>query len=164
MTATQDPNLSSPARVLEELQRLPIAEELGKTRLERMAEVATLEEYPAGTLLFREGDPADDPRIIISGLIALMINVPHKGEMVVNTVSDGDLLGFSALLSRHRWRSSARVSRTTRCLRFTGEALRELMGLDHELGYQILRVAFKVSTERMGDGFLQILDVFGHEQ
>ncbi len=164
MTASHDPSLSPSSRVLEELQRLPIAAELGKTRLDRVVEVAMLEEYPAGTVLFREGEPADDPRIIISGLISLMVNVPHQGEMVVNTVSDGELLGFSALLSRHRWRSSARVSQTTRCLRFKGEALRQLMELDHELGYQLLRVAFRVATERMGDGFLQILDVFGHER
>jgi CRP-like cAMP-binding protein len=164
MSQSNGPTPPDQARVLTELQRLPIAEELGKTRLERMAEVARLEEYSPGTLLFREGEPADDPRIIISGLISLMINVPHQGEMVVNTVSDGELLGFSALLSRHRWRSSARVSQTTRCLRFQGEALRQLMEMDHELGYQILRVAFRVATQRMGDGFLQILDVFGDER
>ena len=164
MTMDRDSSLSPRSRVLEELQRLPIAEELGKTRLERMAEVAPLEEYAPGTRLFSEGGPADHPRIIISGLVSLMINVPHKGEMVVNTVSDGELLGFSALLPRHRWRSSARVSQHTRCLRFDGEGMRELMELDHELGYQILRIAFKVATERMGDGFLQILDVFGNEQ
>jgi CRP-like cAMP-binding protein len=164
MTENMGAGKTPSSRVLEELQLLPIAEELGKTRLERMAEVASLEEYSVGTLLFREGDPADDPRIIISGLVSLMVNVPHKGEMVVNTVSDGELLGFSALLARHRWRSSARVSRTTRCLRFDGESLRNLMELDHELGYQVLRVAFRVATARMGDGFLQILDVFGHER
>ena len=152
------------SRILEELQRLPLAEELGKTRLARVSEVATLEEHQSGTLLFREGDPADDPRIVISGLVSLLINVPHKGEMVVNTVADGELLGFSALLPHHRWRSSARTSRTTRCLRFDGKALRELMELDHELGYQMLRIAFRVVTERMGDGFLQILDVFGDER
>lgn len=156
----------SPAssRIMEELQRLPLAEELGKTRLARVAEVATLEEHPSGTLLFREGDPADNPRIVVSGLVSLLINVPHQGEMVVNTVGDGELLGFSALLPHHRWRSSARTSRTTRCLRFDGKALREMMELDHELGYQMLRVAFRVVTERMGDGFLQILDVFGDER
>jgi hypothetical protein len=38
------------------------------------------------------------------------------------------------------------------------------MELDHELGYQLLRVAFRVATARMGDGFLQILDVFGDER
>ena len=163
MTAHHDPSLSPPSRVLEELQRLPLAEELGKTRLERMAEGATLEEYAAGVILFREGEPADDPRIVVSGLVSLVVNVPHKGEMVVNTVSDGELLGFSALLPRHRWRSTARVSRTTRCLRFPGEALRNLMEMDHELGYQILQIAFRVATERMGDGFLRLLDVFGHD-
>jgi len=99
-----------------------------------------------------------------AGLVSLMINVPHKGEMVVNTVSDGELLGFSALLSRHRWRSTARVSQTTRCLHFKGEELRKLMELDHELGYQLLQVAFRVATERMGDSFLRILDVFGDKR
>ena len=163
MNKTEGPSLSS-SRILEELQRLPLAEELGKTRLARVAEVATLEEHEAGTLLFREGGPADNPRIVISGLVSLLINVPHKGEMVVSTVSDGELLGFSALLPHHRWRSSARTARTTRCLRLDGRALRELMELDHELGYQMLRVAFRVATDRLGDGFLQILDVFGDER
>ena len=39
MSQIEGASLSSPSRVLAELQRLPIAEELGKTRLERMAEV-----------------------------------------------------------------------------------------------------------------------------
>lgn len=162
MSEFEGSSQSSTSRVLTEFQRLPIAEELGKTRLERMAEVGHLEEYEAGTLLFREGDPADNPRIVLSGLVSLLMNVPHQGEMIVNTVSDGELLGFSALLPNHRWRSSARTAQTTRCLRFDGEALRALMEMDHELGYQILRIAFRVSTDRMGDGFIQILDVFGH--
>lgn len=164
MTDAHPPNAGPPSRVLEELRRLPIAEEMGKTRVERMAEVARLQEYEAGTLLFREGDPADNPRIVLSGLVSLIINVPHQGEMVVNTVSEGELLGFSALLPRHRWRSSARTARFTRCLCFDGEVLREMMDLDHELGYQLLRVAFRVATDRMGDGFLQLLDIFGHER
>jgi CRP-like cAMP-binding protein len=163
MNESDGPSPSS-SRVLEELQRLDVTEDLGKTRLARVAEVTTLEEHGPGILLFKEGDPADDPRIVISGLVSLLFNVPHQGEMVVNTVSDGELLGFSALLPHHRWRSSARTSQTTRCLRLDGKALRELMELDHELGYQMLRVAFRVATDRMGDGFLQILDVFGNER
>lgn len=163
MNESDGPSPSS-SRVLEELQRLHVTEDLGKTRLARVAEVTTLEEHGPGILLFKEGDPADDPRIVISGLVSLLINVPHQGEMVVNTVSDGELLGFSALLQHHRWRSSARTSQSTRCLRMNGKAMRELMELDHELGYQMLRVAFRVATDRMGDGFLQILDVFGDER
>ena len=62
MTESEGSSSTSSLRVLEELQLLPIAEELGKSRLERMAGVATLEESAAGALLFREGGPADHPQ------------------------------------------------------------------------------------------------------
>jgi CRP/FNR family transcriptional regulator, cyclic AMP receptor protein len=162
MTDSQGQTPTPTSRVMEELSRLPIAQELGRTRLERVAEVGHLEEYDVGRLLFREGDPSDNPRLVISGLVSLLVNVPHQGEIIVGTVSDGELLGWSALLPNHRWRSSARTARTTRCIVFDGAALREMMDVDHELGYQILRLAFRVATGRLGDQFLQTLDVFGH--
>ncbi len=164
MTGNETPLAGGNARVLEELRRIPLTQDLGKSRLQRMAEVARIEDYDAGKVLFRQGEPADHPRVVLSGLVSLVVNVPHKGEIVVATVSEGELLGWSALLPNHRWSSSARTARATRCLVFDGPALRELMELDHELGYQILRVAFEIAASRLGDQFLQALDMFGYDR
>lgn len=164
MNGNEPPPAGVNARVLEELSRVPLAQDLGKSRLQKMAEIARIEEYDPGKVLFRQGEPADHPRFVLSGLVSLVVNVPHKGEIVVATVSEGELLGWSALLPNYRWSSSARTARATRCIVFDGPALRELIELDHELGYQVLRVAFHVAASRLGDQFLQALDMFGYDR
>jgi CRP-like cAMP-binding protein len=153
-------------QVLAELARLPIGEVLGREHLGRMAGIGRVESFPAGACVFRQGEPALDLRVLVSGRIALTLDVPGKAPMMVTALSRGDLLGWSALqgwAAPSKWTATAMASKPTVCLRFSGSGLRELCELDHELGFYVMRHAFEVVSRRLTDCRVQVLDVYGQD-
>ncbi len=152
-------------RVLAELRALPIGEAVGREHLARMARIGSVEQFGAGTRLFRGGQPALDLRFVVSGRVCLTLEVTGQAPMLVATLSRGDLLGWSALQgwsSPSTWSASATACKPTTCLRFPGAELRELCEQDHELGFHVMRHAFDVLSRRLRDCCVQLLDVYGN--
>ena len=54
--------------------------------------------FPGGMPLFHEGDPADRFYLIRHGRVALEIASPERGRVVIQTLGEGDLLGWSWLV------------------------------------------------------------------
>ncbi|MFO7562364.1 MAG: cyclic nucleotide-binding domain-containing protein [Enhygromyxa sp.] len=150
--------------VLAELAQLPIGETLGRDHLARLAQIGSIERFSAATCLFREGEPALDLRLIVSGRVSLTLEVPGRAPMIVASLSRGDLLGWSALqgwAGPSTWSASAMSSKASVCLRFPGAGLRELCEADHELGFCLMRHAFGVVGRRLRDCRVQLLDLYG---
>jgi CRP-like cAMP-binding protein len=150
--------------VLAELAQLPIGQVLGRDHLERVARIATLETYPAGSCVFRQGTPARTLRLVLSGRISLTLDVPGAVPMMVGALSRGDLLGWSALRGEDepaKWTATASASKASRLLCVPRAKLRKLCELDHELDLYLMRHAFDIVTRRLADCRLQLLDVYG---
>lgn len=151
-----------------ELAQLPmgqaIGQAIGRQHLSRMAQIGALEQFPASACLFRQGEPAHDLRLVVSGRVSLTLELPGRPAKSIAALSRGDLLGWSALqdwATPTTWSASATAAKATTCLRFPGAKLRELCELDHELGFQVMRHAFDVVSRRLRDCRLQLLDVYG---
>src|SRR6516225_4667702 len=80
---------------------------LPEEALARLAAFATLRGYPAGTMIFREGQRHDELMIITIGRIALDMHVPARGETRILSLGPGDLVAWSALLDDGRMTTSA---------------------------------------------------------
>ena len=87
--------------------------------------------------------------------------VPHRGLITVQTVREGDVLGWSWLFPPYRWHFGARTLQTTRALAFDGKCLRGKCENDHDLGYELFRRFSQVITERLEATRLQLLDLYG---
>jgi len=111
--------------------------------------------------IFSEGDPAERFYFIRDGLVSIELVIPNKGPTTLQTLSDGDMLGWSWLTPPYRWHFGARALRRTRALDFDGKCLREKCEEDHDLGYEILKRFASVVTERLDSARLQLLDVYG---
>jgi CRP/FNR family transcriptional regulator, cyclic AMP receptor protein len=154
--------MSPQARItLDELERLPMEAAMGADHLVRLASIGDVEQIPAGATVFQEGGPADALRIVVSGRVALLIDIPGAQPSLVGTVGRGDLLGWSALRGNARWATTARATKPSRCLRFPADPLRALCDSDHELGYHMMRHAFLDLAQRHTDLRMQLLDVYG---
>lgn len=66
--------------------------------------------FPGGTRIFEEDGVADRFWIIRSGLIALDVHVPGRREAVVETLGEGDLVGWSWLFEPYRWHLGAQAA------------------------------------------------------
>jgi CRP/FNR family transcriptional regulator, cyclic AMP receptor protein len=128
--------------------------------LELITKCATNVRYAADAYLFREGEPAMRFWIIRAGAVALEIHAPEQGTLAIETIEDGEVLGWSWLFPPYRWHFDARAVRPVRAVAFDGACLRAKCDADHELGYELMRRFAQVIVERLQATRLQLLDVY----
>jgi CRP-like cAMP-binding protein len=121
---------------------------------------ATNGHYVAGAYLFHEGEDANRFWLIREGAVALEINAAERGALTIETIEEGEVLGWSWLFPPYRWHFSARAVWPVRALAFDGACLRAKCDADPELGYDLMRRFARVIVERLQATRLQLLDVY----
>jgi len=116
--------------------------------------------FKAGQFLFHEGEEADQFYIIRQGKVAVEIRAPERGSITVQTVGEGDVLGWSWLIPPYRWRFDARAIELTRAVALDGKCLRAKSEEDHSLGYELLKRFSNIIVERLDATRLQLLDLY----
>ena len=145
-----------------ELAGQPFLRGLSPAHLAELAACATVVSFPAGQRIFREGDPATSFFILRRGRVALQLDVPGRGLTTIQTVGEGDVLGWSWLFPPYRWQFDATAVDLTRAVALDAECLRRTMEADHELGYHLMRRFAQTISDRLQATRLQMLDVYGH--
>ena len=126
-----------------------------------VAGCAANERYDAGQAIFTEGGRADRFYLIRSGSIALEIDVPGREPLVVQTLHDGDIMGWAWLVPPYRWTTGARATAPTRLISLDGKCLRGKCETDNALGYAMHRRFLPVIAERLAATRLRLIDVYG---
>lgn len=140
----------------------PAFQEMSREHLELIAGCARNETFEGGSYLMREGDPADRFYVIRYGRVALEIPVPSRGALTVETIEDGDLLGWSWLVPPFRTTLDAKALGNTHTVAFDGACLRGKADQDPVLGYELMRRFIPVIVERLQATRVRLLDVYGH--
>jgi CRP/FNR family cyclic AMP-dependent transcriptional regulator len=117
--------------------------------------------FADGEWIMREGDPSDAFYVIRSGSVALETRVPARGSVTIETLHDGDLLGWSWLVPPYRTAFDARSVGLTHTLAIDGACLRGKCEADPALGYDLLKLVASVFVERLRDTRLRLLDLYG---
>lgn len=117
--------------------------------------------FNAGEFLFREGEEANQFYILRPGKVALEIFVPERGPITIETVGEGQILGWSWLIPPHYWHFNARAVELTRAIALDGKCLRNKCEEDHDLGYELLKRFAHIVEMRLQATRLQLLDVYG---
>lgn len=136
---------------------------LAPGHLELIAGCAHNERVSAGEMLFREGEPADRFFLIRRGRVALELHAPGRGALLVQTMHEGDVLGWSWLFEPYRWSLDARAMEDCSVVSFDGACLRGKAEEDHELGYQLMRRFARNLIARLKDTRIQLIDVYGRD-
>jgi CRP/FNR family transcriptional regulator, cyclic AMP receptor protein len=117
--------------------------------------------FNAGELICHEGQPADTFYLIRAGKIALETHVPGHGGLTVQTLGEGQILGWSWLVPPYNWRFDARAAEMTRAIVFDGKCLREKCERDHELAYELQKRVIAILGEHLDVTRFRLLDVYG---
>jgi CRP-like cAMP-binding protein len=139
----------------------PVFDRMAKEHLELIAGCAQNTGFEAGEYLFREGGEADTFYLVRHGRVLLETFVPGRGALTVETVDDGDVVGWSWLFPPYRWHFDARALDMVRAVAFDGACLRGKIESDRTLGYELLSRFSPVMLERLQATRLQLLDVYG---
>jgi CRP/FNR family cyclic AMP-dependent transcriptional regulator len=117
--------------------------------------------FDAGQFMFREGEEANQFYIIRKGKVALEIFSPEKGPIIIDTLGDGEVLGWSWLIPPYHWRFDARAVELTRAIALDGKCLRNKCEEDHDLAYELLKRFAHLMEERLEATRLQLMDIYG---
>jgi CRP-like cAMP-binding protein len=129
--------------------------------LAKLAAVATEIEFAGGKVVFKENGIADAAYAIVSGAIALELDVSAR-DLIVQTLYDGEMLGWGWLYPPYRWSFSAIAIEPVRMIRFEAEQLRTLLDEDCGLGYEVMKRFAGVMTSRLSATRLQLVDFYGN--
>jgi CRP/FNR family transcriptional regulator, cyclic AMP receptor protein len=144
------------------IAQAPVFAGLQSAQLELIAGCARNQPIDAGMMLMREGDPADRFFLIRRGAVALEVNVPGRGPLVIETRHSGDTVGWSWLFAPYRWQLDGRAVEPSQLIAFDGACLRGKCETDHELGYQLMSRFAADLVQTLQATRLQLLDVYGH--
>lgn len=143
------------------LEEHPFFKELEPKYLKLVVGCASNVRFEAGDILFHEGDQADSFYLIRQGKVALEMAPPNKEPMIIDTVEEGLVFGWSWMVSPYRWHFDAHALTLVRAIAIDGKCLRKKCENDHELGYELFKRFFSVVTERLQHTRMQLLDVYG---
>jgi CRP/FNR family cyclic AMP-dependent transcriptional regulator len=118
--------------------------------------------FDGDTYLFHEGDPANRFFLLRSGMVALEVMSPAAGPVIIETLSAGEVVGFSWLIAPYRMQFDARAVEPVRAFVFDAVCLRGKCDQDPRLGYEMMKRFSAGILSRLQATRLQLLDVYGH--
>jgi len=138
---------------LPQLSRLmaahPFLKGVSRQHLEVLAASAMLKEFTLGEIIFREGDPANRFYLIETGQVILETSEKDQEPALIQTISAGDVLGWSWLFPPYYWHFNARAAEPTKAIFFYGTRLREQCEEDRDLGYELMKRMAAIIIERL---------------
>ena len=140
----------------------PFFQDLPANYLQLIVGCAANVRFAAGQFIFREGEEANHFYLIRHGTVALEIFAPERGPITLQTLGEGDVLGWSWLFPPHRWHFDARAITLTRAIALNGQCLRNKCDEDHDLGYELAMRFARVMIERLHATRQQFLALHGH--
>ncbi len=139
----------------------PFLKDLAPEYLQLLAGCAKNVRFNEGEVIFRENGEANEFYLIRHGKVALDIYAPPRGTLTIETLREGDILGWSWLIPPYKWRFEARAVELTRALALDGACLRGKCEADKALGYELLKRFSGVIAQRLESTRLQLLDLYG---
>ena len=144
------------------LAEAPVFDRMAHDQLAVIAGCAQNRPFKEGEYLMREGDPAGTFFLIRHGAVAMEIFVPQRGAVRIETIGDGDLLGWSWLVPPYRSHLDARAVGSVHTVAFDAICLRGKAEQDPVLGYELMKRFVPVIVERLQATRVRMLDVYGH--
>jgi CRP/FNR family cyclic AMP-dependent transcriptional regulator len=142
------------------LRSQPFLADLDDWQLECLARRARRSMFHAGNRLFSEGDPADRLWLIVRGRVNVDTHLPGRGDVLVDTLGPGSVLGWSWLFPPYRWHFGAVAIENTHSIELDGPAVREMCQRDPILGYRLTVGLMTVVVDRLQATRRRMIDVY----
>ena len=138
------------------LRRYPYFAGIRDESLKQLAMIAEEKSVPAGTVMFREGDPATHLSVIIKGEVNIQYMLGNGELRTVDTLVEGDLLMWSALVEPYKATGQGTATKDTLLARIDGAKLRQLCDREPILGYRLMTKVAKLLANRLEGARVQL--------
>jgi CRP-like cAMP-binding protein len=117
--------------------------------------------FHPGSLLLAEGEPADTFYLVRRGHVSIDVHAPGRGSIVIETVGEGAVVGWSWLVPPYRWTFDARAVDEVGVVAIDGACLRAKAQSDPAFGFTLLSRVSVILLERLQATRLRLLDLYG---
>ncbi len=139
----------------------PILEGMRPEHIQLMVGCAENVRFHPEEYLFREGEKSDRFYFLRHGKVSLELYHPKGGgAMVVQTLGEGDVIGWSWLFPPHYRNLDGRATELVRAIALDGACLRGKCEADHELGYEIMKRFAHLMEKELQAMQLRLLDMY----
>lgn len=138
-------------------------EDLADGQRRRLAAISHEVQFTEGTVIFREGSQADRCWFLRSGKIALTTRIPGRGEVPVETLSAGEVLGVSWFRAPRQWQWSATAVTPVTAAEIDATMLQSVAESEPTLGRAVYTVLANTLLHRLQATRARLLDVYARE-
>ncbi|MFA5060149.1 MAG: cyclic nucleotide-binding domain-containing protein [Candidatus Omnitrophota bacterium] len=145
-----------------DLKDHPFFKGLKPEYLDLIAGYTAYDSFKPGEYIFKEGDAAAKFYIVSTGKVNVEVRVPDSHPFAIQTLKDGDILGWSWFIAPNQWRFSAHAIEKTELIVINGKALKDACEKNHDLGYEIYKRLADVFVQRLEATRHQLLEMYTH--
>lgn len=139
----------------------PFLQGLDSRHLKIIAECASKVNFNAGEFLLREQEETGRFYLINAGQVAVEIFRARGGPVAIQTLGEGEALGWLWFEKPYHWHFDARAVHLTRALALDVKALMQRCEQDHELGYALMKRYTHMLAVQFRVIILQLVDFYG---
>jgi CRP/FNR family transcriptional regulator, cyclic AMP receptor protein len=141
------------------LRRYPYFAAIAEPSLKEIAMMAEEVSVRPGTRMFSEGDPANSLYLITKGEVNIQYTLGSGELRTVDTLVDGDLLVWSALIEPYKTTAIGTATKETHLVKISATCLRDLCDRDPEVGYRLAIQVAKLLAHRLESARVQLAAV-----
>lgn len=141
---------------IELLRKASLFEGLTDDQLAQVAKIASQVDIQPNQIVFAENDRATNLYVVVSGRVALLIDIGGGKQTMVDTISPGETFGWSAVVPPHTMTASAKTVEPTVLLSLPGRQIRDFCLTDCRMCYQIMENLARTISTRLKDTRLQL--------
>ena len=134
---------------LEVLRRYPYFAQINEHNLKGIAMITSRKTVPAGTQMFRDGDPADTLYVIVKGKVEIAYSLGDDRQLGIHILDDGDLLVWSAIVPPYLSKAIGTTLEDTTLLAIDAQKLREFFDVDPVMANMLLLNVATMLGERL---------------
>lgn len=139
------------------LKELPFFQGFSPDQIERLEPYFTLCHFEADTIIFQQGEQAENLYIVLRGEVIVRYKPEDGPALIVARLEAGSVVGWSAALRSQTYTSTAITAVDTQLLRVRGADLRCICEQDHDLGQLLLDRLASLIAERLRSTHSQVL-------
>lgn len=146
---------------LSDLRAVPSFKTLTDEMLQLLLRLATVHRFEEGEIVYEQGTEAVNFHIMRNGKALLEVDLTSQISVTLASLKPGYLFGMYALTPNSRHAMRAVCSEPSDILTIPGVSLIEAMDRNHDFGYAMMGILFRLLKSRLDRRTEQFLKILG---
>lgn len=146
------------------LKKAELFEVLEESHLDDLLSHSSVESFPEGKTIFRQGDEASHLYVLIGGAVDLTVKTEEKIDLMTSKIEkEGAVFGMPSLIDPFRHNVTATCPKPSKILILDAHYIRSNMNKDPRMGLDIMKKLASIYFDRlnkMRSGIFNLIRMF----